>query len=278
MTIARTYKPTGCKALGTSSVREMIQVERRVQVIRNRMERWLHRTYRKLLSELRQSLVDLTEGGTRIPEDFEVRVIIEMFRHRQEDVLERYYSELFPKIEELVLPDDTIKAWGEGRETKDRESFQLAMDEWIRTLMGVNITYISDDTLEVVRQLFRTSGSDPVLFMDALEGSWLFGAVRARRIAITETTSGINSAMHVASGQVAQGRKRVKVWRTTGRHNVRSNHRAMNGVSVDADELFKVPRKDGGFDMMMYPGDTSHGASAENVVNCHCMTFYRYAK
>lgn len=278
MTTARIYEPTGCKALGTSSTREMLQVERRVQVIRNRMERWLHRTYRRLLSELRESLVSLTEDGTRIPEDHEIRLVIEWFRHRQEVVLRRYYSELFPKIEALVLPDDTIKSWMSGREVKAREDFQRAMDEWIQTLMGINITYISDDTLNAVRALFRTSGNDPVLFMDALEGSWLFGSVRARRIAITETTSGINSAMHTASERVAQNRRRVKIWRTTGRHNVRSNHMRMNGKTVDADELFKVPRKDGGFDLMMYPGDSAHGASAENIVNCHCMVFYKYAK
>lgn len=278
MTTARAYNPTGCKALGAKSVREMLQVERRVQVIRNRMERWLNRTYRKLLRELRVSLMALTDEGTRIPDDSEIRAVIERFGRHQEAVLSRYYSELFPKIEELVLPDDTIKAWMSGIEVKSREDFQRSMDEWIQTLMGINIRQISDETLNVVRALFRTSGNDPVLFMNALEGSWLFGSVRARRIAVTETTSGINSAMHTASAQVAQNRKRVKVWRTTGRLNVRSNHRKMHGKTVDADELFEVPRSDGGFDLMMYPGDSSHGASAENIVNCHCMVFYRYEK
>lgn len=278
MTTARTsYKPTGCKAFGSKlSVSEMLQVERRVQVIRNRMERWLLRKYREMFRTLQERIESISQD--RVPTDTELMQLIAEFRADQETVLRMYYDNLFPKIEELIVPDDKIKAWADGRETKDRDEFQRIMDDWLTRLMGIHIVQISDETLNMCRILCRQSANDPVVFMNLLRDSGLFGAVRARRIAVTETTSGINSAMQRASEQVAQNKPRVKIWHTTGRLNVRSTHRKMAGQTVDADELFRVPREDGSYDLMMYPGDSTHGASAANIVNCHCMVFYEYKK
>lgn len=273
MTTARTrYEPTGVKALGDPSPRDLALIERRVQVIRNRMERWLRVRYRTLLRDLLHEFDDLGH----VPTDAETLEIIQRFDHAQEAVLRTYYAQLFPLVEALVLPDETIKAWAQGRELKARDEFQSLMDKWLQELMGINIRYISLDTLNAVRELYSVADQDPVVFMDLLKSSGLFGAVRARRIAVTETTSGINSAMHEASRAVSFGRPMVTVWMTTGRLNVRRTHAVMNGTEVPFGTPFEVPRKDGGFDLMMYPGDSSMGASAANVVNCHCMAFQRY--
>lgn len=52
------------------------------------------------------------------------------------------------------------------------------------------------------------------------------------------------------------------------------NHRVMDGVSVELELPFMVPRLDGGAEAMMYPGDRN--GSAANVINCRCaMTFRR---
>ena len=269
MTTARTsYNPTGVKGLNPSP-RDLVKLEHRVQVIRNRMERWLRIRYTRMLRDLRDELAEAESEA-------DILAIIQRFDHTQESVLRTFYLSLFPRIEELVIPDDTIKAWSMGRETKARDEFQASMDEWIQTLMGINISYISQETLVIVRAIFRESNNDPVVFMERLKASGLFGSVRARRIAVTETTSGINSAMHEASRRVSFGRKMETVWRTTGRINVRGTHQQMNGKSVPFGTPFEVPRKDGGVDRMMYPGDSSLGASAANVVNCHCMAFQRY--
>jgi hypothetical protein len=269
MTTARTsYKPTGVKGLNPSP-RDLVRLEHHIQVLRNRMERWIRIRYARMLRDLRDEL-----GGAESEAD--ILAIIQRFDHQQESVLRSFYMALFPRIEELVIPDDTIKAWNMGRETKARDEFQASMDEWIQTLMGINITYISSETLAVVRELFRASNNDPVVFMEKLKASGLFGSVRARRIAVTETTSGINSAMHEASRRVSFGRKMETVWKTTGRINVRGTHLQMEGKSVPFGTPFEVPRRDGGVDLMMYPGDSSLGASAANVVNCHCIAFQRY--
>ena len=55
-----------------------------------------------------------------------------------------------------------------------------------------------------------------------------------------------------------------------GLGEVRAWHKAMDGQSVPYNELFRVPKRKGGYDLMYCPGDRSHGASGENIINCRC--------
>ena len=48
------------------------------------------------------------------------------------------------------------------------------------------------------------------------------------------------------------------------------SHIAMNGMQVDMDEPFKVPRRTGGYEDMMQPGDPN--GSAADVIQCRCTT------
>lgn len=96
---------------------------------------------------------------------------------------------------------------------------------------------------------------------------------RAVRIAQTETTTAFNFADHEAWKQsgVVTGRR----WNTQSDGKVRSidagdefDHAAMEGVEVGIDEPFLVPRKDGGTEALMFPGDPS--GSAGNVIEERC--------
>ena len=68
------------------------------------------------------------------------------------------------------------------------------------------------------------------------------------------------------AGMVA---RRVKEWVTMGDDRVRAWHAAVDSDQVDAAEPFRVMGEE-----LMYPGDTSLGASAANVVNCRCSVHY----
>lgn len=57
----------------------------------------------------------------------------------------------------------------------------------------------------------------------------------------------------------------VKLWVTMGDSRVRTIHQVADGQEVPASDPFTV-----GGERLMYPGDTSLGASAGNVVNCRC--------
>lgn len=267
-----TYGPTGgAKALtsGKPSRADIARLERRVQVIRNRYERWLRRQYREMLRNLREAL-----SAALSPDDIDD--IIRGFEEDQRRALRRCYSEIYPLAASLVVDDDTLKAWNEGLETKAQDDLDARIRRWIEEAIGVNISFISESTRKEVLRLYNRSGGDPVVFADALKGSGLFSDVRARRIAVTETTIGINRCVSETAHEYSHGRRLVKTWHTTGGWNVRDSHRAMNGRTVEDGELFRVPRDDGGEDLMEFPGDSTHGASPGNVVNCHCMVFYSY--
>lgn len=69
----------------------------------------------------------------------------------------------------------------------------------------------------------------------------------------------------VATGAVRQ--KDVKrEWDSAGDRRVRPAHKEMDGQQVGLDEPFRSP--DGAF--LMYPGDTTLGAPARDVINCRC--------
>jgi hypothetical protein len=72
------------------------------------------------------------------------------------------------------------------------------------------------------------------------------------------------------SGPFAVAEPVQKKWMTVGDSHVRDAHRAAQfDPPVNADEPFMV-----GGELLMYPGDTSLGASIENVANCRCSAIF----
>jgi hypothetical protein len=94
------------------------------------------------------------------------------------------------------------------------------------------------------------------------------GQTIARTESITALRAGRHEGIQQAIEQGAIDRERVKrVWDATMDARTRPDHRAMHGTAVeDMDAPFVLP--DGS--RMMYPGDTSMGASAEQTINCRC--------
>lgn len=72
---------------------------------------------------------------------------------------------------------------------------------------------------------------------------------------------------HVTSHQPVVGR----AWSDTNDRLTRHSHRAMNGQKRMFGEPFQTPSGA----LLNYPGDTSLGAGAEEVVGCRCTKQYR---
>lgn len=94
--------------------------------------------------------------------------------------------------------------------------------------------------------------------------------LRAETIARTETIKALNAGRQEGLDQlVASGRldadQIARKWDDTGDGRTRDSHRAADGQQVAQGEPFTV----GGY-QMMFPGDTSLGAPAGEVVNCRC--------
>lgn len=85
---------------------------------------------------------------------------------------------------------------------------------------------------------------------------------RVEMIARTETTRLANAG---SQALFKNWEVEKKEWRTSIDGRERESHGYANGQIVEMDEPFIV----GGYEMM-YPGDTSQGADASEVINCRC--------
>ncbi|MXN46059.1 head morphogenesis protein [Shinella kummerowiae] len=102
--------------------------------------------------------------------------------------------------------------------------------------------------------------------------------LRGETIARTETVTSVMSAKHEAyrQGLEKMGRDEsfvTRKWRSSGRRNVRHTHQILNGQVVRGMDLaFQSPSGA----LLRYPGDTSLGAGAAEIVNCVCDAEYDY--
>lgn len=101
--------------------------------------------------------------------------------------------------------------------------------------------------------------------------------LRGDTIARTESINAMRAGQHEGFRQlVDSGRVRddqiERTWSATPDTATRHDHVVMNGVRLRGmGKLWTLP--DGS--LMEYPGDTSHGASAAEVINCRCTEKFR---
>ena len=96
--------------------------------------------------------------------------------------------------------------------------------------------------------------------------------LRGDTVARTETLNVMREArvestkQLIDTGRIKKSQAK-KIWDSTGDDGrTRDSHLQMEGVTVDIDEPFVLP--DGS--RMMYPGDSSLGAPAKEIINCRC--------
>lgn len=102
--------------------------------------------------------------------------------------------------------------------------------------------------------------------------------LRGETVARTETVTSVMTAKHEAyqQGLDASGRDASLVtrkWRSAGDGRVRHTHMILNGTEVVGMDLaFQSPSGA----MLRYPGDTSMGAGAGEIINCRCDVDYNF--
>lgn len=262
----------GVKVVEAKSRASDARVEALLEAVRARLERYVAQQYTSLL----RAVYGRLETLGRIPTEEEMQRAVLEGDLRQQRILESLYLRMYPDASVLAIPDQSLKADGTRREAKMAVIEEEALRRWIHEHLGVHIRSIDAGTLMLIRQAAEQS-LDPEQFRIRVQALINQAPYRAYRIARTETAAASNACMSMAADRYSFGRPMVKVWKTFGGQTVRPTHREMEGVTVPKDELFKVRRTDGGIDLMEYPADSSHGASAGNVVNCRCRVAYRYS-
>ena len=109
-------------------------------------------------------------------------------------------------------------------------------------------------------------------FVQALTDSFAFSPHRAEVIARTEVISASRAGQF--HGDMQSGHVIGKKWRSANQERTRPGHRMADGQIVPLEEPFLVANKRGQLEPLMFPGDTSLGASASNVIQCRCW-YYR---
>lgn len=167
-------------------------------------------------------------------------------------------------LRELKNPPLQVKAQGFGTNP-----------QWTQRILD----YLSTDNLSTVADITETTRRQ---ILSALEQGVLRGwglekiasqmvsddltLMRARVITRTELAKAQSLGFRLASEDSLF--ETTKTWITARDHRVRHSHELMQGVTIDSSDLFRVPRPDGGFDLMYSPGDPN--GSPSNVINCRC--------
>lgn len=89
---------------------------------------------------------------------------------------------------------------------------------------------------------------------------------RARFIAENEVNTAINHARYM---EAVNGGKTMKRWESIIDEATRKDHREINGKYIPIGQAFHV-----GDSWLLFPKDTSLGASVNQIVNCRCTVIY----
>lgn len=254
--------------------------ERTARIVLERIQstnaRAINYHYKRMFVSLRNDILDLDD----IPDMIDLTAIVMNYNNLQRNILTDAYSRMADSVLPMVSDTDLLKSsvrsiCRKADDTVDTELYKLRIMDYINTQVGIHITRIDNTTLKNI-QLIMARTSTTQEFQDAIKVYFRNDAPnRAYTIARTESHNAAMTSADTSVRVTQSNRQKSKTWTVT-HANTRSTHMAMDGVSVNMDELFRVPRKDGGTDLMMYPGDSSHGAGAGNIVNCHCYLKYRY--
>jgi hypothetical protein len=144
--------------------------------------------------------------------------------------------------------DTQLLRWIEERSTRDADLIQGVSDEEvIKTLWDV---------------VYEGKYSIPKA-VEALQDAYGFSKGRAKTIARTEMiSSGRAGQFH---GDYQSGMVIGKTWHCTYDSRTRHAHAVADGQTVRFDKPFIVDGQE-----LMFPGDSSRGASAKNVIQCRC--------
>jgi uncharacterized protein with gpF-like domain len=237
------------------------------------------------MAKIEQVIADAMSDAVDRYEIIGTPVLPDVYR---QDVLEALAGIWEPAItDEANAIADEFKEGFLHIETKEApEFFRRIIEEFIAQYGAQKVSQIVEATREQLQRLILAGTKEGLgvaeIAKTIREKIPQIAALRANVIARTEThTSSIYGGLQAAKESRVPLKKE---WISAEDHRTRDfgsgdgvvdefSHRAMDGVRVEMDDLFMVPKKDGTKEPMSYPGDPA--GSAGNVINCRCALRYR---
>jgi HK97 family phage portal protein len=201
-------------------------------------------------------------------------------------VLVQLYQEIGTDVGQHVLDqlhaatqsqdDESEKSWsyyGQKGAVQDfLNLFGRATLLYLLGICGTKVQQITDTTLLKLRLELAegvVAGESIPQLASRVDSLYLDQIIpnRSTVIARTEVIAASNFGSHEAAKQ--SGLVLQKVWLATGDHRTRPDHAEADGQQVGMEEPFDV-----GGEQLLYPGDTSLGASAKETVQCRCTQYY----
>lgn len=162
----------------------------------------------------------------------------------------------------------------------EEDTFHAEVDRYVKSIVGNKVSEISAASMKSIRLAIKKGldageGADQIA--DRVSAAGAFTKGRALRIARTETLAASNLGNNEAAK--ATGLDLIKEWVTTKDDRTRGDdpadpfdHLDADGQTQKLDDSFNVSGES-----LDFPGDSSHGASAGNIINCRCATVFRRA-
>ena len=244
------------------------------------------------LRDIRRLFIRMNRANSESIAGTGSNIVANRFKPEWEAILDNHYSRVqnaFQNNVRLRLPEGErelsdeeiallIAAYISWREERRQSSAQIITDTNQRQLNNA-IDMARQTMIEQDQEITNMglAATTAVIFRRAYEA-------RTNVIAITETQAAAESTKlqesAVLSGEDPSSitrlgglfiaSKSIKIWNTVGDILVRPIHAAVNLTDVSINEAFTI-----GGERLMFPGDTSLGATAKNVAHCRCGLTYR---
>jgi HK97 family phage portal protein len=138
------------------------------------------------------------------------------------------------------------------------------LNSQIRDINETTLKQLNDYLIEALSQYDGSSEKTREIVEKIREYYNSVALQRARAIAMTTVTSGVNAGTQYALEEIGA---KYKVWLSQRDNKVRESHRLLDGEKVPIDGAFRVASRKGEV-ILRFPGDPN--APAEEVVNCRC--------
>jgi hypothetical protein len=145
------------------------------------------------------------------------------------------------------------------------EAFKVLQDsEAAGEAVTITNKTIADEASKIANKKFESR----VPTISLSETAFMAESVKAIEASAIDSTGHINIG-NVIGGMALLPGDVFKAWGSVGDGKVRENHIVADGQRVKINQPFIV-----GGELLMYPTDTSLGASVGNVANCRCSSNY----